>query len=144
MGPCFGWIETQKLHFEIAHKLDEHSKVYHLSPLFLRQHLLKKLNISLLRVSHSVDDNLGQTVVISFIQLLSSITDRALTKHTSIPNHSSHNYFNDPYKVYKISETKMNTYTGMKTRGEDDVSLCPKLYILREFLYCAQFNYLLQ
>lgn len=32
----------------------------------------------------------------------------------------------------------------MKTRTEGNVSLCLKLYIVREFLYCAWINYLLQ
>lgn len=111
---------------------------------FLDKTCLKKLNVSLLKVSHSVDDNLGQTVPISSssCSLASQIVYSPTT--TSTANHSSHNYFNNPYKVYKISETKMNIYTGMKTRAEDDVSLCSKLYILKEFLYCAQINYLLQ
>lgn len=38
----------------------------------------------------------------------------------------------------------MNIYTGMKTRAEGNVSLCLKLYIVREFPYCAWINYLLQ
>lgn len=32
----------------------------------------------------------------------------------------------------------------MKTRAEDNVSLCIKLFIVKEFLYCAWINYLLQ